>query len=256
MRFRLASASLVALLALGSAARNAAAQAALDDDDDSSSTPATTSSSDEDTGPKTMVGVGLRLRDMIVPKGLIELFVEHANGGSSEPGLGIEVSRRKGDFEVQFAVEKDQIYVEPGLWVDKGDMIPQDEPDYVEFDKAGMFNFKSFGWVTAEVTFLNHSEITKWLSIRYGGGAGIALVTGHVYRTDYRCQTTDLDTEPGHCADYNGEHNHSAYDIPPVFLIVNAIVGVQFRPTDKVFINVEGGLHSAPFFGISGGAYF
>jgi hypothetical protein len=144
MRFRLASASIVALLATAGAARTAAAQAALDDDDDSSETPATTTSSD-DAGPKTMIGAGIRIRDMIVPKGLVELFVEHANGGSSQAGVGLEVSRRKGDFEVQFAVERDTIYIEPGLWVDKGDTIPQDEPDYVEFDKVFLL-CKSFGW--------------------------------------------------------------------------------------------------------------
>ena len=46
------------------------------------------------------------------------------------------------------------------------------------------------------------------------------------------------------------------YDLPPVMLVVNAIVGVQIRPTDEIFINVEGGLRTVPFFGTTAGYYF
>ncbi len=39
-------------------------------------------------------------------------------------------------------------------------------------------------------------------------------------------------------------------------LVVNALVGVQLRPIDNVFINVEAGIHTMPFFGTSLGYYF
>ena len=36
-----------------------------------------------------------------------------------------------------------------------------------------------------------------------------------------------------------------------MFPVVNAIIGFQLRPIDKVIINIEGGLHTTPFIGMS-----
>ncbi|MCA9678472.1 MAG: hypothetical protein H6709_19310 [Kofleriaceae bacterium] len=232
--------------ALVSHAGVASAQAALDDDDTpvAATDTSTTTSLEADNAPH--VGVGLRLRSVKVPEGLLELFVEDAPGGSSELGYGLEVARRKGNFEVQFGIEYDKIYVREGNWLDKGDMLPQDEVDHVKFD--------GFGWITAEVTFLNHTPIIKQLAIRYGGGAGIGIIKGEVRRTDYVCTSTDIEDS---CSEKPGAENvNNPYDIPPVMLIVNAIIGVQITPVDHVFINIEGGLRTVPFFGASAGYYF
>jgi hypothetical protein len=234
-------------------ATTASAQAALDDDDDM---PAPEPAAADYADPNaTRIGVGLRVRNVMVPQGLIELFVERAAGGSSELGLGFEISRRRGSFEVQFGVEWDNIQVERGIWIDKGDTLPIDEADDVTFDHDGYFAWGTFGWVTAEVTFLNHSEIIKQLAIRYGGGAGIGIVRGEVRRTDVRC--TGTNENPGVCMEVPGAENvNNPYDIPPVMLIVNAIIGVQIRPIDNLFINIEGGIRTVPFFGMTAGYYF
>src|SRR5688500_4332497 len=164
MRSSLLSTALAVSFVLAGAS-TAAAQAALDDEEVS---PAPTESASEEDDPnKTMIGAGLRVRQVFVPRGLIEIFVERAAGGSSETGVGLEVARRKGNFEVQFGVEWDNIQIESGQWIDKGDEIPEDEADFVEFDDEGYFSTKTFGWFTAEVTFLNHSRIIDQLSIRY-----------------------------------------------------------------------------------------
>ena len=52
------------------------------------------------------------------------------------------------------------------------------------------------------------------------------------------------------------ENDHTPYDLPPVMLVINAIVGVQIRPTDEIFINVEGGIRTMPFVGMTAGYYF
>src|SRR5689334_8104047 len=142
--------ALVAAGLITGGAGTAGAQAALDDDDDDDTTSPdpSTGDGDLDDADKTMIGAGVRLRSVTVPKGLIELFVEKASGGSSEFGFGLEIARRRGNFEIQFGVEYDKIFIEKGLWIDKGDELPADEPDFVEFE--------NFGWITAEVTFLNH----------------------------------------------------------------------------------------------------
>lgn len=244
---QLASRRIVTVAALGLAltAGAAAAQAQVALDDDSSAIPTAPT---ETTSPDaTKIGLGIRLRNVRIPKGLIEIFVDHAQDGSSNVGFGAELSRRKGDFEVQFGVEYEKIYIAPGLWVDKGDTIPTDEPDYVEFD--------GFSWVTAELSFMYHTPIIPQLSVRYGGGAGIGVFMGDILRTDYQCTSASLDS----CRERTNpppENNKSPYDLPPVMLVINAVVGLQIKPTDEIFINIEGGLRTMPFFGTTAGYYF
>lgn len=196
--------------------------------------------------PKTQIGVGLRLRNVRLPRGMIEAFVERSSGGSSNFGIGLEISRRKGPFEFQFGLEYEKIFIDPGVWIDKGDSIPADEPDFVEFE--------DFGWVTAEATFMYHTPIIPQLALRYGGGAGIGILFGDVVRTDYVCSGTSVDS----CGEKPGAENvKTPYEnIPPVFLVVNAIIGLQIKPTNEIFINIEGGLRTLPFFGMTAGYYF
>jgi len=245
----------LALLAVVGTARTAEAQAALDDDDSTSSTPAKMTPGN-DPSQETKVGFGIRLRKVIIPTSMIELFVAHAPGGSNQTGIGFDIVRRKGNFEVQFGVERDPIQIVTGYWIDKGNTIPADEPDHVYFNDGNKGYFSEFGWYTAEVTFLNHSPITKWLAIRYGGGAGIGIFTGHVTRTDAMCDSTSISS----CHDSNNNppdtNVHTPYDIPPVMLIVNAVLGVQLRTVSNVYINIEGGIRSIPYFGTSVGYYF
>lgn len=235
------AATVAAAFALGVPA--AEAQVVLDEEEeDVAPTPAPVVAEPVDT----QIGVGVRLRNVRIPRSLLEAFVERAPAGSSNVGFGLELSRRKGSFEFQFGVEYEKIEIEDGIWIDKGDSIPQDEADLVKFD--------DFGWVTLEATFLYHTEITKQFAIRYGGGAGIGIFMGEVVRTDQVCTTSSTDS----CNEKPGAENvNTPYEnIPPVMLVVNAIVGVQIRPTNEIFINLEGGLRTMPFFGGTVGYYF
>jgi hypothetical protein len=52
------------------------------------------------------------------------------------------------------------------------------------------------------------------------------------------------------------ESSPQKYNLPPVFPVVNAIVGFQFRPSPKAVINLEGGIRTIPFIGLSAGYLF
>ena len=242
---RALTAAAVALM-LGFGAGSASAQAALEEEEEETQPPPSTETPGLYAPIETHVGLGLRLRNVRLPKSMLEAFVERANGGASNFGIGLELTRRKGQFEFQFGLEYEKIFIEPGIWIDKGDMIPQDEADYVEFE--------DFGWFTLEASFMYHTEIVPQFSIRYGGGAGLGIIMGDVVRTDQICTSADTDS----CNEKPGaENNKTPYEnIPPVFLVVNAIVGVQIRPTQELFINIEGGLRTLPFFGTTIGYYF
>jgi hypothetical protein len=246
MHFRLAVRGIItaatATLALGLASGDASAQAALDDDDTTGDTSATDSTLA--TGPKTNIGLGLRLRNVRIPETVLEWFIEDVPGGVSSVGFGAELSRRKGDFEVQFGLEYEKLTVTPGLWVEKDKPIMGGAVDRVRDD--------GFSWVTAELSFMYHTPIIPQLSVRYGGGAGLGILMGSVRRTDQFCPTNNLDS----CQDAPIENDDTAYDLPPVMLVVNAIVGLQVRPTNEIFINIEGGLRTVPFFGMTAGYYF
>jgi hypothetical protein len=226
------------------------ARAQDDDDDDGGGTPkpaATMTASDEDPNA-THWGAGLRLRYTFIPTGLIELFVERAAGGHSHPGFGIEAIRKKGEFEIAFGLEYENLSGNRGFWIDKGESIsgcpgaPCDEPDELDYD--------GFSWLTLDATFIWHSKIAEMVAIRYGAGLGLGIIMGDVLRSDARCTSSDIAS----CTVYNPRREPEA-DVPPVFPVVNILLGTQIRPVKNLAINIEGGMHTVFYFG-STVAYF
>jgi hypothetical protein len=233
------------LVAIGGGASSARAQAALGDDDDDQPPPEAAPSVTEEAD-KPHFGVGLRLREVFIPKSLIELFVERAADGGAHLGFGLEVVRRKGNFEISLGVEYESLAAGDGVWIDKGDSIPADDPDLVEFD--------DFGWIGADVSFIWQQELAKMVAFRYGAGIGLGVILGDVLRTDYVCTTDDVNS----CStDPNAVNSRTPEDgVPPVFPIINFLVGFQIRPTDNIAINIEGGLRTMPFLGTTMSYYF
>ncbi|HUQ03049.1 MAG TPA: hypothetical protein VM261_11190 [Kofleriaceae bacterium] len=242
MLFRLALGAVTSTALIALTTGTAAAQgAALDDDTSGDAVPEASTLE----APKTNVGVGIRLRNVRIPKGMLEWFVEEVPGGVSNFGIGAELSRRKGEFEVQFGLEYEKLTVTPGIWIEKDKPLPGATADDVRDD--------GFGWVTAELSFMYHTPIVPQLAVRYGGGAGLGILMGSVRRTDQICGTSSTDS----CVDDpTGENQDSPYDTPPVMLVVNAIIGLQVRPTNEIFINIETGVRTVPFFGMTAGYYF
>lgn len=205
-------------------------------------------------------GVGLRIRNVRVPKAILELFVESVPGGASNLGLGVELTRRRGTVEIQLGLEFEHITPAEGTWINKNEPVPLNEADFlVAPDHA---NDEKLGWFTIEFSFLNHAVINKYFSVRYGGGAGLGILTGNLYRYDVQCAptATNANPEPGCRPTQLGGQGASAglvkYDLPPVFPVVNAIIGVQIKPMDRVVINIEGGIRTLPFFGTTVGYFF
>lgn len=214
-------------------------------------------------------GGALRIRNVRVPKAVLELFLERSAGGSSAIGTGLEVSRRRGNVELQLGFEFDHLQVNEGVWIDSGDNVATgSEADYVLKDHAP--GGDKLGWFTIEFSFLNHAPINKYVAVRYGGGAGLGIITGNLWHYNVRCNgATNGNPEPGCVPNTllasNGQQGQASsfdgpvkYNLPPVFPVVNAIIGVQITPlgTQSLVVNLEGGIRTAPFFGMSIGGYF
>jgi hypothetical protein len=223
----------------------------------------TASAADKDN--EVEYGVGVRLRSVWVPKSVLQLFVTRAAGGAQNFGAGVDLTRRRGTTELQLGFEYEHINVGQGVWINKGDNVANgDEADYVLGPDASKHQL---GWFTIEFTFLNHAEINPWLAFRYGGGIGLGILTGELDHYNIVCvNATNAMPEPGCVPDrFNGKGMYSpdpggptpvAYDLPPVFPVVNAILGFEFKPSDKLTINLEGGIRTMPFFGISSSMFF
>jgi len=242
----------------------AMAQAALDDAGKPTPTvdPSAPPGSTETAEKPVEYGVDLRLRQVFVPKGLLELFVEQSAGGASNTGFGVDLIRRRGNLELQLGFEFEHLKVKDGVWISSGDNVAAgDEADYL-INPDG----DQLGWFTIEFTFLNHAEINDKVAIRYGGGAGLGILTGDLQKYDVACQGATNDTpEPGCVPQALGGNGvdggkvagaPESYDLPPVFPVVNAIIGVQIRPVKKAVINIETGIRTIPFVGMSVGYFF
>lgn len=190
--------------------------------------------------PEAQIGLGVRLRRVHIPDAALDLFFERSGGGATHTGVGGEIIRQKGSFIMALGVEYEEIAAQDGIYLDKGKTLPQDVPDYVAFE--------DFRWVGVDATFMWQQRlIGDTLSLRYGAGLGLGYIMGEVKRTDYVCTTAD---ESSCGRDPNAVYDDTPEDgIPPVFPIVNVVVGAQIRPIHNLAINIEGGIRTLPFFG-------
>ena len=265
---RFASLALIALTIAAASSTVRAQGAALD-----SATPApptATPTAEPLPDPdKPEYGIDLRLRQVYLPAGLIGLFVTRAAGGASNTGVGVDFVRRRGNLELQLGMEYEHINIQEGVYINSGDNVANG--DTVDYILSPAHAGTNFGWFTLEFTFMNHAPINKYVSFRYGGGAGIGILTGAVKRYDTACAAgaTNSNVTPqcvpqtlggeGTVSPDSGltaAQEPAAYNLPPVFPVVNAIIGFQIKPTPKAVINIEGGIRTLPFVGVSAGYFF
>jgi hypothetical protein len=215
----------------------------------------------ETAGSKLEYGADLRIRQVFVPSFILNLFIDHHSGGISNTGIGVDLVRRRGNLELQLGFEFEHVQPSEGVWINSGDNVAGgDEADFIlSPDHSG----KQLGWFTVEFTFLNHAPINDKVAIRYGGGAGIGFITGGLQKYDVPCAggATNEMPEPGcvptvHGGTASAARGPTDYDLPPIFPVVNAIIGVQIRPVKKAVINIETGIRTLPFLGVSAGYFF
>jgi len=228
--------------------------------------PASATSVADNAGDEVQYGLGVRARSVWIPKSILQLFLDRAAGGSQNYGFGVDLTRRRGTSELQLGFEYEHINIAQGVYINKGDDVSAgDEADYVlgPHDSG-----HQFGWFTIEFTFLNHAEITSWLAVRYGGGIGVGILRGEIDHYNVVCNgATNANPEPG-CVPPRypqGQGSYSPdpggptavpYKLPPVFPVVNAILGLEIKPNSHMTINFEGGIRTLPFAGVSTSVFF
>lgn len=212
-------------------------------------------------------GVGLRLRNIVIPTAELELFLDRSAGGSNNVGLGFDLIRRRNTTEMRIGLEYEKLTVGEGVWIASGDNVAAgDEADWVlSPDHSG----KSLSWLTIDFTFVGHSPINKNIAFLYGIGGGLGIVLGELRHYDIQCAagSTNDSVDPGckprrfegtgqYGGDSPGEEVARAYDLPPVFPVLNALVGFEFKPMDKLSISLEAGIRTLLFWGANVSYFF
>lgn len=199
-----------------------------------------------DSETETDFGLGASARQIRLTRGLAELFAEEAPPGTRTEGYSIEFARRGQDIEFVFGFGYDRLEATDGYYLETGG-VPT-VAGQVDFT-----TFEDFEVYTIDAAFLGYWELHKILSVRYGAGLGVGLVRGQIVRTDQICTSGNLERD---CApDPNGAQLREAMDIPPVLPIIQAQVGVQFRPTRAVAVNLDVGIRNVPYVGVSAMLY-
>jgi len=193
---------------------------------------------------KVRHGIGLRLRYIFVPKALIELFMEEAPSGVSQTGIGFDYVRRKKNFEFSVGFEYDKLAPDDGFFVERGG-------DPRQLGTTDEIRFDGLSWFTIDASIVYHHPLTSLISLRYGGGLGFGIVTGDIISKDAVCGGDDI--QGGDCISGGPETKEDFFRFPPVF---NVVGGVQITPADNFAINVELGMRTVFYSGVSGQYFF
>jgi opacity protein-like surface antigen len=221
-------------------------------------------------------GVAARLRWISVPGVLLNAFTKQ-NVPLSSWGTGLELFRRKANFDFILSFNYQNMSPPPGNWLGDGHRA-QDDTDYVVFENLSLLG--------ADVSFLWHVNFNEWFGLHLGAGIGIAWVRGNILRISDWTQCTDANagdinqchpvgvnpngsdtlplpsnlTTPRTDMQDTPQNPHQFVDKnkPPVLPIVNLIVGFNFRlPQVRGWeARIEGGFYDAFFLGTAIGYTF
>jgi hypothetical protein len=219
--------------------------------------------------PDVSYGVAARGRWVSVPEWFLDVFSDE-NVPLSSWGTGIEFFRRKGVFDLVLSFSYQNMSPPPGNWLGPGNAANIDT-DYVVVNGLAL-------WAT-DISFIWHSNFTDWFGMHYGGGIGLAYVSGEILRISNGPQCNAMNAgDINQCYPVGVTPNGSdtlplpanlttpKTDIPdtqqnprqfrdsnkpPVLPILNAIIGVNFRlPQVRGWeARIEGGFYNAFFVG-------
>jgi hypothetical protein len=198
--------------------------------------------------PQAEYGIGARFRYVFMPTAVLNLFLDHSTPMASW-GIGADFIRRKGNLDIDFAIEWENISPKNGLYESQGDDpgTPGQYPDFVEF--------QNFALLGADASFIWHVNLFSHVQFRYGAGIGVGAVLGKIVQHKTICPagTTDSQLENPNICTETGQTKFAA--VPPVVPIVNVQLGFRIRIVDKLSLNLEGGFRDV-FFAGAGIDYF
>lgn len=217
-------------------------------------------------------GVGFHIRATFLHPWTLGLFFDHSTPVNSM-AFGGEFVYRRGSFDIIGSIDFGFYGPKDGNYLENG-KNPTTEVDYIQFDGLNMLAFS--------VIFIKHHEILPWMSFVWGGGVGIGIVFGDMFRAsagpqgcdsetagdETRCLVKGMDpsnpdkwlNDPANqgteAQDNPGSPKRWKEDIWPVSPIVHLLVGLDFKISDMFSVRVDGGFRFPTFYVGATGHYF
>jgi hypothetical protein len=210
-------------------------------------------------------GSALRGRWVSIPGWVLAAFTKK-NMPVSTYGFGAEVFRRKDNRDLTIGLNYQKMGAPDGNWLGSGYQANVDT-DFVQF--------RNFGIVGLDFSSVWRVRVHDNIGFRYGGGLGVALITGKVLRTSaFGCTEQNAGNTgacrprycpaQGPCAESLHVANQGPLDggpadphryqdshIPGAIPVINAVVGFDFHIPDVkgLELRLEGGFYDAFFLG-------
>ncbi|HEY6477111.1 MAG TPA: hypothetical protein VI456_11060 [Polyangia bacterium] len=191
-------------------------------------------------------GVAARLVWVSVPSWLLNVFTKK-NVPLSSWGTGLQVFRRKGNFDIALSFNYQNMSPANGNWLGSS-ATPLTDVSYLQFQSFALYGF--------DASFIWHAFFTDWFGMHYGAGVGIGILGGNIRRTkalDGNCTAANAG-DPNQCTHNSMASQNSVEpleNVPGAVPILNAVLGVDFRvPTLRGWeARLEGGFYDAFFLG-------
>ena len=174
----------------------------------------------------------------------------------------MEFLRRRGDFDIVFALGYQNMSPDDGNWLGKG-KDPSLETDLVQF--------RDFAMIGVDVAFVQRRMFSRYFGFHYGAGLGLALVQGEILRVSNseNCNRSNAGNErlcrplpcpPSGCTEAILRNTEGGVDggptmpsrfrdsnVPGAIPILNMAVGVDLRvPELRGFeAKLEAGFYNA-----------
>jgi hypothetical protein len=196
--------------------------------------------------------VNLRVRYAFIPDSVFDLYFysgDNDNGNHLErPSVsafatGIEYVIRNEEANGIFYFEYMPNMTDHGYWDDKEDPPNYDDGDYIKLDGLATYN------IGANYGF--EIRLQPWFSLMFGGGLGLAIITGEVQKWDGSGNVRPWESYEANPDDPDGTH-----DIPSVLPMVDIFAAMRFSIAENASIRIEGGLHDLIYGGLTAGIVF
>jgi hypothetical protein len=216
--------------------------------------------------PLSPYSLGAYVRGIFAPNGLFSPFLQSATSMESA-SVGLSFTYHRGrHYDVVTSLDFSFIDVHDGNFLSN---------DHDASLDTHFLQFRNLNFLSADVSIIGHSGITRWLEIRYGAGLGIGVVLGDVLTTNdfggctaqnagnlaachplgvnltsaQREQMLKATESPGALDTADSPHRHVSSDTPPVMGVLNILVGFRFHVQRHLSIDIDSGFRDAIFVG-------